>query len=723
MHAERKWIGVSGCGRVPAGGSGRQCCTGSGVEFKAGGNADPHGGQGLLGFWHSNSMGAACVSALSAPVVVQLVRRCDRGQDRRGSTGLACGFIAFHPLFLPREWVGIRMGFSRWVVVLSDGQGRRGMAGIAGGFEGRCSMVGPGFWPSDAACFSRPPCPTGRFGRTPEKAMKTRANWGCWTGWLILGSSVLNADVFARSPEMWESHLVSLAWEAGCLQPEECGILETALFSGASFRWTQQGVASLFGQERRLEVVSCLRRIPEWRAVFSASLSMPVPLKSSEVRWRWDGRKEAPGRRSGEGRMHWSSSDPKGHATGLRIVRSDGSSRLESAYMRRASHKGTFWGGTLSARFGQGLVMWTTSPFDDLGGMEGTHRLGRGLGFIRTPFRGMILGAGWQHNNAMGRRWRGWGMVGRVWPDLTGMLAAGADHGRWAWTVKWQEQKTDQGAWLTGLHGKVTHGGWSTRWAAAGFRNGWVGRVSVLRTWSKRWEAHAAWERTHPRHPRWMSGEMRSSMPSPDDLPGAVWMGGLAFTGERGTSGWSRWSVRWEGPPPFRLKRQSAFRWTWGDHRVDFRTQWGPARGTQVPNSNGQEATSWMFAFRKEMEGGDERICRIHFILAGKSSDMGGALAVTWGWKQGRGGRFRLGLGQSFGSENAPIAYVSGWDGRPAEPFRGSDFKGFFRWHSPGGNLRVGLQLGMREGKDGAEKTATIHGIHAIRVEFRPRWS
>jgi hypothetical protein len=140
-------------------------------------------------------------------------------------------------------------------------------------------------------------------------------------------------------------------------------------------------------------------------------------------------------------------------------------------------------------------------------------------------------------------------------------------------------------------------------------------------------------------------------------------------------------------------------------------------------DASATESASWTLAFRKEMEGRADRVCRVHLILAGQSGAMGGALAMTLGWKDAAGHAFRCGMGQAFGSVDAPLRYVTGWDGRPAEPFGRLNFKGYFRWRSPDGTWRLGVQFRWQEGTVSEEHNAVQHGIHAMRVEFRPKWS
>lgn len=539
--------------------------------------------------------------------------------------------------------------------------------------------------------------------------------------WALVGGTVCG-----QSPTEDEvSPLVVLAWEAGCLSPGECSVLEVALSRNGGFHCSQQEVAEMLLPERRGAVMACLLALEAWRGCFAAVGHAKPAVAPGDFRARWDmnlsGQGEDQGAVGGGLRLDGRRAGPGPVGGAFRATPSRTGLGLEAAHAVWHAAGSKWWCGSIVGRFGQGLVMWTPSAFDDLGGMEGSHRIGHGLGPARYPQRGMWTGVGWEQQPRPLRGWRHWALAGRMWPDQATGFAMGGEGRNGGWALRGHGGLSGDVAWVAGWHGGATCKGWSWRWAWAGFERGWEGRISLLRSWSRRWEAHGTLLRTHPEHPRWMVGEVRASPPVAEDLPGGGVTVGIAL--RAALSGWARWGVDWEGSPPFRMSRRSHFRLEYRHHRMDFRTRWQSG----ALETGGQLAppTSWALSWRKEGQAhwSGPVTWRLHAVGTGSAGALGAVLAVTLSWKSESGASLRWGVGQAWGDAGAPIRWVTGWDGRPAGAFSGEAFHGFFRWRSARGTLLAGVQLSLSEARLEPQSGRPAWAIHSVRVEFRPKRS
>ena len=535
-----------------------------------------------------------------------------------------------------------------------------------------------------------------------------------WPWWLAISHG---AQAQSGDGEALDVPLVAVAWDAGCLTRDECAVLAAAFRDQPLGVWTQQAVASELPPSRSAQVLACLRHLPEWQDAFRRSAQSPVRPLGSILRCRADLIPSA-----SVLSLSYRNKGRSGGDLGFRTTLREGQVELESAHLKAAGMRGHWWCGTLAAGFGQGLVVWTPSPFDDIGGMEGSHRIGRGIRPASFRQRGIWNGFGWQENPAFSRRWRpSWCVMGKAYPDQKRTAALGGRIGRLEWAGRIQELL--EGGWqgLAGIHGGSTGKGWSLRWAAAAFREGWVGRLSALKTWSRHWEAHAQFERDHPLHPKWHSGEMRATPMDPEALPGMLWKGGMAFRGH--WSGWVRMEVRWWGPPPHRTHRRTALRIERNGHRLDIKTWIEPGEPFQAGNG-ALGGGHWSVLWRK-LYGPialDAPVWRWCISAAGKDHSVGMALAFMVSWRTPVKGRWKLGVAQSWGAEGAPIRYVQGWDGRPSEPFSKAGVKAFVRWRSASGAWNLRVRLGWPWGAQEEDRGGLSHGIHAVRVEFKPSW-
>ena len=512
--------------------------------------------------------------------------------------------------------------------------------------------------------------------------------------------------------------LVAVAWDAGCLTRDECAGMAAAFRDQPLAVWTQQAVAAELDPSRASRVVDCLRQLPEWREVFQLAVQSPGRQPGTNLRIRGDFTQGATGLNAS-----FSSKGRAGGSVGFRVALREGHGEVDAAHAKVEGLRGVWWCGTLAAGYGQGLVVWTPSPFDDIGGMEGSHRIGRGIRTVSFRQRGVWNGVGWQQNSSFVRPGRPrWCMVGKTWPEQRGTAALGGRLGRVEWAGRLQELMDGGWSGLAGINGKGSGKGWSFSWAMAAFRQGWEGRFSALKTWSANGEAHMQLERIHPQHPKWRSGEMRSRALDPEALPGMLWKGGIAFQGR--WDGWVRMEARWWGPPPHRLSRRTSVRVERQGHRLDFKVFMEPEAPIQSAAQGLLGEGHWSASWRKLHSARElgAPVWRWCVSASGQGEAWGVAVAFMVAWKVEGQGRWRLGVAQSWGKEGAPIRYIQGWDGRPSEPFSKTGFKGFLRWVSDNGIWRMGVRTGWTEGMDFEEMEGMSWGIHAFRVEFKPPW-
>ena len=539
--------------------------------------------------------------------------------------------------------------------------------------------------------------------------------------WTLAWSSLAIALPVAGqegSPPDWEVPLAAEAWEAGCLNREELERLTRAIQDRPSGAWTQQEVARMLDPNRAVPVLECLSQIPAWRSFFAQGLraSSPSQAWTSTIRWETGPFHEG---WSGSGQFRFRYVDRSGFLAGLRRSWTYESPPLTSYHLHLPLGGNTIWLGRLSTRFGQGLLLWTKGPFDALGGMEGSHRMAKGFSGSIGLQRGVLEGLGWERRAHLGHRSIPWAVVGRSWPDGCWSAAMGLGREKWRGALRVMQRLDLTWGWVLGSNGGFTRKGWSGRWAAAIFPNGWDGRLSILHTWSRVWEAHALIVRSDPAHPKWWNGEMRARVPELGTLPTLEWNAGITF--QSSWSGWMRWSVEWSGPPPFRRRRRSAFRLERKGHRFEFRTDEMQRGGDGSWEKAGKDI-AWSLGWRRNggEVWGDHCSWRFEVIASGKGEALGAVAAWTLRVKHRRGHRIRLGLAESWGHPGAPIRYVHGWNGRPTSSFSGQSARVYAHWSHRSGRWSFGIRLRMSAGEERVHPTLPASTLHSVRVEFSP---
>ena len=541
-------------------------------------------------------------------------------------------------------------------------------------------------------------------------------------GWCVSCTGAMTASAQMSDSPLPEAPLVAMAWDAGCLNAQECARLSEAMERSGASVWTQQAVAAELAPARVDVVIPCLAAILEWRQAFAHAITVPERQDGGGMSFRMDTRSMEEGKARVQGRFTGRLRHPDGLDMGFRT--SFGTEGLEATtgFVHGTRARTDWWIGTVTGRFGQGLVQWTPGAFDDLGGMEGSHRIGAGIRPTGWRGRGVLDGVAFRRQPAAtGSRVRpNWVLLGRMWPDGLWSASFGHENRHGGWLVRLLEFKAGPWSAVAGMHSGGQKGGWSWRWGLAGFRRGWEGRLSLLRSWSRHFEGHALLRREHPDHPRWSTGEMRATPLDAGTLPGMEFTGGIAFSGLY--RGWVRLGLRWSGPPPFRLRRTSAVRLERGAVRMQFRTtRVVDARG-QSPSHGIVVAPAWSWECRRQdrLPLPADGTWRAHLVVAGSQDGLGAAWALVLGWKGAQGRAIRMGLAQTWGPAGAPARYVQGWDGRPAVALSGTSSRGYFRWQSSNGAWRCGIQWLLKADRQHERPLATSTGINAVRVEFRP---
>lgn len=503
-------------------------------------------------------------------------------------------------------------------------------------------------------------------------------------------------------PAMAQVAWVVDALDAGCLTRDELAAL-----GGDGVSVGSQAIAHTLGMARGEEVVRCLLALSSWRDHVSSryagqsgqsSLLFRIQARPSVsgseggwqggVRGRWRG----PG--GTQGRLNASTLAPV-PALGCRLPR----------------HAGDFLFGTLSPRIGQGVSLWTSGAFDDVGGLEGSHRMGS-FEPAASRARGHIDGVGW-HGNPIARGGVvQWALVGRIWQGRGWTFAAGGGQ-QTGWLFRLVPVASGVWRGVFGGHGGFESNGWSVRWGAAAFRGGVAARCSILRSWTPEWEGFITTGMNDPDHPVWHSGERRASAPDPEALPGGFFSAGLQWTGT--VSGW--WRTRWERAlSPLREWRQrSSFRLAGNGHRftvlTDVSTPWNAGR-----------VSRWTVRYRKDWHAGEDHTLALRLGASGEKDRRGGVVGIQLRAKDQQGGRWKFGVAQAWGHAQAPVRYITGWDRLPAQAFRHREAHVFLRHGRPGHPIQWVVRLSLRDRDVDAGPRSGPALVHSWwGVEFRPQ--
>lgn len=541
--------------------------------------------------------------------------------------------------------------------------------------------------------------PLSNFNRPMRRA--------CWFVALCWCCGTATAQWSSTEPEwpLWLSD--AREWE--CLTLDEAALLQDLTVSGAI---TQQALAGLLGKSRVQAAWPCLSRLSSFRARLAMGLKSAPPRDKTQLSGR-TGMLLPPGDSPAAhwriSMRHWG----KGAAgLRLRLDRTPEGSLEHCASGFQPSRRGTWTFGALAPKLGQGLVHWSQSAFDDLGGMEGSHRVPLGVVYATARTRGLIDGIGWQRRSGhlSAHPWSlNWLVLGRVWMGHGWSLSCGGG-GLVHWSLRLTEVAGQRWRGLGGVHGKGQHKGWSWRWALAFFKSGGVGRLSVLKSWTEQLEGHVMAVRQHPQHPAWATGERRATEPDEGSAIGWRIEAGLAWDDK--STGWMRWRLR-KGMSPLETPQQRfSIRWALKGHRLT----------TLLDMEDHAEEgllAIWSLRYRKEWpsEAWEGARWRIHMGAAGAGDVLGGVVGFQVRWEQPNGWVCSAGAGQSWGHPDAPVRYVPSWDGRPAQPFRQRNGLAFLRIQSPNGLWRWRCRFGMSsDQKPPLQRSFALQGFD---VEFR----
>ena len=514
----------------------------------------------------------------------------------------------------------------------------------------------------------------------------------------LAGPGLRAQDVPAMAP--WAAD----ALDAGCLLRDELAALGGGVHVGS------QAIVRTLGMERGEEVVRCLLALPAWRDHVS-SLNAGVNGASS-LRFRVQARPGVAGSGgSGQAGVLARWRGPRGMQGRLNASTSE---TLPALGCRLPRDVGDVLIGTLSPRIGQGVSLWSSGAFDDLGGLEGSHRMGS-FEPAASRARGHIDGVGWMGNRTHGRDAVLWALAGRIWQGhgWTAAVGGGRRTGRAGWLFRLVP--VAPGLWrsLLGGHGGFESSGWSVRWGAAAFRGGVSARCSILRSWTAKWEGFLTAGVEDPDHPALHSGERRATVPDPQALSGRFFTAGLQWKGA--VSGW--WRTRWEDAvSPVREPRQrSALRLAGNGHRltvlVDASTPWNAGREWQ-----------WAVRYRREWQAGEAHSLALRLGASGEEGRSGGVVGIHVRMEDRRGGRWRFGVAQAWGHAEAPTRYITGWDRLPAQAFRDRDAHLFLRHSRPGRPIQWAVRLNVRDREVDTGPRFAPAPVHSWwGVEFRPQ--
>lgn len=516
---------------------------------------------------------------------------------------------------------------------------------------------------------------------------------------LWLAIIAMGAEVRAQNIGPWDQEtepwLVE-AWEAGCIAEGEWVALNGMGRGG----WTQQRVVRLLGAVRGASVVRCLLAQGNWPPP-----STPVPTVArdarADVRTAW----------SGQGLPDLRARFRRREAGWTVQGRWDGPGQ-GAAFSGAAGvpgRKGVWQLGTLSPQIGQGEVFWTSRPFDDLGGMEGSHRMPSGWLPSAGRWRGCMDGVAWQR--AAPRRGRiAWAAVAKLWQGAGWTAGVGGvgpfDTG---WSLRRVPMLSGRWAPIFGVHGGGERGAKSLRWGASVFRWGWTARVSLLWSWTSQWEGHVLLERSHPHDPRWSSGEQRASTLDPGSRPWVRSEAGIQWAGV--VSGGLRVRRRTHPEPDRPDDHRTVLTMAWRAHRLTV------VQAVQPTGPSGPWSPEWSVRHRVQWE--EERWAwRLTGAWSGAGGRNGGVLAAALKVQGWQGTRWSFGCGQAWGHPGAPPRYVTGWDRRPARAFRDRDAEVFVRMRSPTGRWQVRIGWTLEGPALDSTEGLAIHP--RVDVEFQP---
>lgn len=495
------------------------------------------------------------------------------------------------------------------------------------------------------------------------------------------------------------------AIEADCLTRDEL-----ALVASEPPPIREQTIVNLFGMARGKEALRCLRGLLSWTDHVQ-SLDQIKPPRST-MSMRTDGVLST-GTEGGQVDWGWRWRGHQGFASGF-SGRWDWSSRsgvFPMVVVRQNFKKSAVFVGALATRIGQGVSLWSASAFDDLGGMEGSHRMASGIGWATSRQRGQVNGLGWRREGGgnVGHRWA---LIGRVWMGNGWTVACGGGD-RKGWVLKANEVGPGEWRGSIGGYGGFERAGWSVRWGAAAFVKGLSARISVLKSWTSQWEGHFSLVLDHPDHPGWYSGEWRATVPDDDAVLAHLVTAGVEWKGA--VSGW--WRARWRaGMSPFReTDRRSSLRLSMRGHQLTFVVDLSP-------EWDGTETSNWTCRYRKNSQGKDGPL--VWALLLGAGGDkasLGGVFGILARFNRPSGGRWRLGIAQAWGHPEAPVRYVTGWDRLPAQSFRNRDAHAFLRYTVPGGQLDWAIRLAIRSPTEPVSSQGSLGwAISWVGLEFRP---
>lgn len=525
---------------------------------------------------------------------------------------------------------------------------------------------------------------------------------GWWMGLALFGTIDAGAQTAEGPVHPWVLEAVG----SGCLSPDGAEALAVRGWPGAV---PQQGVVQALGMPEGERVLRCLLASPIWRERLEVRPTGGNVLPATRAVFRWGGGKLA-------SIAGWRASGRLRHEEGSWRLQASGqwdggASPHGSVTVTNDGTKGRWGLGALMPKVGQGALIWSSGVWEGVGGMEGAHRIPRGWIESGSRLRGALDGLGWKRfSSPVSALWSVEGaMAGRWWQGEPVAAAWGMSPGP-DWVVRLGRSLDGRWQPALGLHGGGEWRGWSGRWAVAGFSQGWVGRTSVLRSWTRHREAHMVVIRAHPLHPAEWSGERQAAVSQADARPQWQCEAGLAWRGL--FQGHLRWRRRMGLGPEAEAVERTFLQLDRSGHRLRVQMEATPGlAGSQT----------WRLRYRHEKVQShvhESLRFRLHFEWACAPGGSGGACAVTCRYDRDRKARWTAGMGQAWGPSVAPARYVTGWDDRPAQAFRGQEAHAFLRWRGPDGRWQGRIRLAWTPAEASAGPWAAARPW--LDVEFHP---